>query len=43
MLTHEELILIQMTHAAWTGPNTWGWRDKYKLDFEKTLTDPGFG
>lgn len=43
MLTPQEIDLVYVRSKLWTGPNTWGWVDGYRLDLKTALELPGFG
>lgn len=43
MLTKEEKLLVADVSRRWTGPNTWGWLEGYRLDLKRAIQNPGFG
>ncbi len=42
-MTRKELALVSYKSSIWTGPNTWGWVDGYRLDLQEVIKNPGFG
>jgi hypothetical protein len=43
MLTKEERLLVADVSRRWTGPNTWGWQDGYRMSLKGAIQNPGFG
>jgi hypothetical protein len=43
MLNREEARLVYEVSKRWTGPNTWAWFDKQRLDLSEAITVPGYG
>lgn len=42
-MTNQELLLLAEKSKVWVGPNTWGWKDGYRLSLQEALASPGFG
>jgi hypothetical protein len=43
MLKLAERLLVAHHSAIWTGPNTWGFADGYRLSLKEALAKPAFG
>lgn len=42
-ITASQYKALAARSKEWTGPNTWGWVDGYRLGLHKTIELPGFG
>jgi len=43
MLTKQERILVADYSDEWTGPNTWGWLNGYRLSLWEAITHSEYG
>jgi hypothetical protein len=42
-LTNNEVLFVAQKSAIWTGPNSWGWADGYRLNLQESIAKPIFG
>lgn len=42
-MTETELKVVYARTQLWTGPNTWGWHENYRLNLQETLSCPEYG
>lgn len=42
-MTREERLLVAKRSAEWTGPNTWGWANGYRMSLYEAIERSEFG
>lgn len=43
MLSIQEIELVAFKSRIWTGPNSWGYVNGYRLNIQEAIKSPGFG
>ena len=43
MLSKKERQIVMEVSRRWTGPNTWGWMNGYRIGLKEAILKPQFG